>query len=389
LSFGDGGTAAQALFLQNFPDAVADFADTYLVGVGDGTDTIAAMDGSDTYAMLEIDFTNADHTGSSNVLNGILIDDITADAEASEWALYIEDGWDAGILLQDTQLVLSGTGTDASLELRDTDTGAANFRLSRNSGASQIDFDVVTGFPVIWAVENSATIGQNLFEIESVLGAFNGSDTNNVFMIDVTNADHTGSSNVLNGILIDDITGDAQATESAIEIEDGWDYDIHFDATGVISVTDQSTIQIKNDSAAVAMLMDSANIATYRWQWTGSLADIDQGHTAYHRVAPTFAANDNASDIRSALFLDVTIPDGSAGIVSALTVDDTTGDANTEDTLFLLGDGYDYLINDFTNTALGTLTWTTANDKTGNAKSGTFKVWINGTLYHIQLYADS
>ena len=38
--------------------------------------------------------------------------------------------------------------------------------------------------------------------------------------------------------------------------------------------------------------------------------------------------------------------------------------------------------------ALGTHSMTTASDKTGSAKSGTIKVNFNGTLYHIQLYAD-
>lgn len=39
--------------------------------------------------------------------------------------------------------------------------------------------------------------------------------------------------------------------------------------------------------------------------------------------------------------------------------------------------------------ALGTHSMTTSSDKTANAKSGTIKVVANGTLYHIQLYADS
>jgi hypothetical protein len=38
--------------------------------------------------------------------------------------------------------------------------------------------------------------------------------------------------------------------------------------------------------------------------------------------------------------------------------------------------------------ALGTNSVTTATDKTGNAKSGTLKVYADGSLYHIQLYAD-
>jgi len=39
--------------------------------------------------------------------------------------------------------------------------------------------------------------------------------------------------------------------------------------------------------------------------------------------------------------------------------------------------------------ALGTHTMTTSTDKTGNAKSGTIKVVADGTLYHIQLYANA
>lgn len=38
--------------------------------------------------------------------------------------------------------------------------------------------------------------------------------------------------------------------------------------------------------------------------------------------------------------------------------------------------------------ALGTHSMTTNSDKTGGAKSGTIKVYANGTLYHIQLYAN-
>lgn len=39
--------------------------------------------------------------------------------------------------------------------------------------------------------------------------------------------------------------------------------------------------------------------------------------------------------------------------------------------------------------ALGTHSMTTNSDKTGNAKSGTIKVLANGTVYHIQLYANA
>lgn len=48
--------------------------------------------------------------------------------------------------------------------------------------------------------------------------------------------------------------------------------------------------------------------------------------------------------------------------------------------------GWDGLVS--LDEALGTHSMTTNSDKTGNAKSGTIKVVVNGTTYHIQLYAD-
>ena len=41
----------------------------------------------------------------------------------------------------------------------------------------------------------------------------------------------------------------------------------------------------------------------------------------------------------------------------------------------------------FFDAALGTHKATTNADKTANAKPGTLKVDVNGTIYHIQLYA--
>ena len=65
----------------------------------------------------------------------------------------------------------------------------------------------------------------------------------------------------------------------------------------------------------------------------------------------------------------------------------TSPDADATHSILGAQGGWDYLI--WNDAALGTDAWTTATDKTANAKSGTLKVEINGTLYHIQLYADS
>ena len=96
-----------------------------------------------------------------------------------------------------------------------------------------------------------------------------------------------------------------------------------------------------------------------------------------------------SEDIVNALSLNVTSADHTGGVLNALKVGSITGDAHSTESLFFLGDGYDYFINDVTNAALGTTTWTTNSDKDGNTASGTLKVWINDTLYHVQLYADS
>jgi len=66
----------------------------------------------------------------------------------------------------------------------------------------------------------------NLFSTVATLNAMDGAgDTVRGWFLDLTNADHTGGS--LYGIDIDSITGDAQATEYAINIGSGWDNGIY------------------------------------------------------------------------------------------------------------------------------------------------------------------
>lgn len=193
-TFGDGTrTGAHALSLFPFPDAVADFADTYMVGVGDGTDTIAAMDGSDTYAMLKIDFTNADHTGASNTLVGLDIDTIVGDADASEYGLRIGSGWDQNIFFADaaTSVAFSDGGT---FRIRDAN--------------SQTD---------LW-IRDAADSSADYVHIDVEQVAVSGSGSPTAFLVDVTNANHTGTGNVLNLIQTAAITGDANANLNAINI---------------------------------------------------------------------------------------------------------------------------------------------------------------------------
>lgn len=65
----------------------------------DITSTLNIMDGDDTFIGVDINLTNADHTGDpdSNIVKGINISNITGDDETLETAISIGSGWDVGI----------------------------------------------------------------------------------------------------------------------------------------------------------------------------------------------------------------------------------------------------------------------------------------------------
>jgi hypothetical protein len=87
---------------------------------------------------------------------------------------------------------------------------------------------------------NSAGGSANPVDVTSTLGIMDGSDTFNGVDINVTHANHTGSSNVVTGL---DITAsgsaDAEATETAINIGGGWDADISLaNGESIVNSTD-------------------------------------------------------------------------------------------------------------------------------------------------------
>ncbi len=73
---------------------------------------------------------------------------------------------------------------------------------------------------------NAAGGSANPWDYTGTLGAMNGSDDFTLFDINLTNVDHTGTGNVVKVLDIANITGDAQATETAISIGTGWDIGI-------------------------------------------------------------------------------------------------------------------------------------------------------------------
>src|SRR5574343_423855 len=73
---------------------------------------------------------------------------------------------------------------------------------------------------------NAAGGSANALTLSGTLGIMDGSDTFRGIYLNYANADHTGSSNTINAFQIAGITGDAQATETAITIGTGWDYGV-------------------------------------------------------------------------------------------------------------------------------------------------------------------
>lgn len=74
---------------------------------------------------------------------------------------------------------------------------------------------------------NAASGSANPIDYTGTLGIMDGSDNFTLFDINLTNANHTGASNYVTILDIAGITGDAQATETAVNVGTGWDYGIN------------------------------------------------------------------------------------------------------------------------------------------------------------------
>src|SRR3990167_2903333 len=214
-------------------------------------DFMEIMDGvgGDITNALLIDVVNVNHTGGT--LNGISIDAITGDAQATENAVNVGTGWDYGLTLPDDIPISLGTDRDWTIEF-DTDDGGLAL-LSPTAGLNGlIDF---TQFV-------TASSGF-LMNLGGTVGIANGGETIDGLVINLTNANHTGTGNTLshlritpgvgdananmNGILIQALTGTVGAAgeiEAAINIASGWDTGILFDD----DLTDYITFENGNGS---------------------------------------------------------------------------------------------------------------------------------------------
>ena len=145
----------------------------------------------------------------------------------------------------------SGNAATATvLAANPSDCSTGQFASAIDAGGNLTCSNLTTTAAVTTTVANAAGASASAFSDSANLGIMDGSDIFNGLLISLTNSNHTGSGNFVNGIRIGGITGDADATETAINIGDGWDVGINA-GNNPISARDLTvTNQILSTSSA-------------------------------------------------------------------------------------------------------------------------------------------
>ncbi len=176
---------------------------------------------------------------------------------------------------------------------------------------------------------NAAAGSSNAATLSGTLGAFDNSDTFRGLYLNYTNADHAGTSNAFYGIDIAAITGDAQATENAINIGSGWDSNLFFnDTTTSIGIADTGVFTLE-DAAGNDLLTLTDNSNAGDLSITGDLV-VSGGNI----TGPSGAALVVAGDASQALTLT-----GNAASVWSTTAGNLSVLANSDTANLLLGGG--------------------------------------------------
>ncbi|MEK7524632.1 MAG: hypothetical protein AAB588_06440 [Patescibacteria group bacterium] len=107
----------------------------------DFTGTTGIMNGSDTFQVFDVNVTSANHTGAGNSVTGIDLRVDSADADASERAIYINGGWDTGLEISKDAaakaLKIDATSTDSTLDTSAEQTGIVEIAADMAQAASR------------------------------------------------------------------------------------------------------------------------------------------------------------------------------------------------------------------------------------------------------------
>jgi hypothetical protein len=294
--------------------------------------TLSIMDGAgDIQRILYLDVDNVDHTNGT--VYGVNLDLDLGDAQAAEYAIQIEDGWDRDINIEGSGIISVGANLDLGT--------AGGFMIRLNSAADTIVITpeqnatrgqlAMATRPAAGASGNFNTFSANLLAMDAA-----GGDVVRSVFIDLTNADHTGGT--LYGLDIDGIIGDAQAItipdggtgDNSLSFGDapGTDAQIYF--TGSLLVFD-------NDGAAAYGMQQLINQSgTITFQGSGGIGNMifdpyNAGNTGFNilTIAQTAVAGTDGNDIINMLFLDWNETDWATATETwnAINIDDITQDA--------------------------------------------------------------
>ena len=226
--------------------------------------------GTNTHNALTLDVDIGNATGGTNNVRGLQIDATTGDAQVTETAINVGSGWDSGF-------------TNASPM---TQSDAADFTevAGADAGATTDSLEVAFTSPV-------DTTGTN---------------THNAITVDLGIGNASGGTNVVTGLQIDAISGDAQVTtnginigamtgtggtETGLVIGSGWDEGINLASPFITSADAEFDSTITIDSTVIA---ENGLKFAGRGQFTvcGDIATVNN-NTVYY--GPSQAVIDSAT----------------------------------------------------------------------------------------------
>ena len=188
---------------------------------------------------------------SAGTITGISVNAITNTISASEGPIVSAAALTSAGNQSGAVLAVTGTksaGTMSALDIVDAGSGGTRYFFRGFSGATQNTFLSTAGVLSVAQIGSSGPFNSTRASVTSngtfthiatippaslgagasfhsgiTLGAMDGSDSFAAFRAAITNANHTGSGNTIFGFDAPNITGDAEASEYALNIGTGWD----------------------------------------------------------------------------------------------------------------------------------------------------------------------
>lgn len=118
--------------------------------------------------------------------------------------------------------------------------------------------------------------------IAPTLGIMDGSDNYDALKISITNANHTGAGNTVQGVMVDGITFDAQETATAIKVgSGGWNYGLGLPTNIGIAFGDAQNSQLLYDGTNTNLTgtnfhCDASVLSSSGFATDGNLFTVDE-----------------------------------------------------------------------------------------------------------------